>query len=300
MLTHAEDMYIHTSLYLHSLAGNYKHLLPQTRQHTVPWKSDTSTCMQILQYLYHILHVSMWYRLCSTMCAECVQPVQHVHVFVCTYRPLIFAPYICPYTFSSPISSLLPTLLLLSPACPTSLLPYQVCTWEEDTRYNNGISHNKINPNLNPPTNNLRSAHLYSQEIQKKDTPVQSIQKEHPNSRNIWKSYFSRMQQNIPGIWSVYQVTDTESYLYLQQSYWPYNLLTELKISMFWVLSRPYNQGTYGSCTGMTLRPLTVWLVQCSTNSVPIWTALFSPVSPLPGQALQNDSIGWHWRQQEF
>ncbi len=50
----------------------------------------------------------------------------------------------------------------------------------------------------------------------------------------------------------------------------------------------------YCRCAGMARRPLTVWLVPCSNNSVPIWTALFSPVGPLPGPAWPNDSVGWH------
>ncbi len=87
---------------------------------------------------------------------------------------------------------------------------------------------------------------------------------------------------------------DTEIYLDLQESYWAYNFVTELEIQAVRVLSRPYNQGTYGSCACMARRPVTVWLVPCSNNSVPIWTALFSPVGPLPGQALLNDRVGWH------
>jgi hypothetical protein len=60
--------------------------------------------------------------------------------------------------------------------------------------------------------------------------------------------------------------------------YRAYNFVTELEIRTIRDLSRPYNQGRYGRCAGMARRPLTVWLVPCSNNSVPIWTALFSPV----------------------
>jgi hypothetical protein len=96
------------------------------------------------------------------------------------------------------------------------------------------------------------------------------------------------------------QVTDTESYRDLQQSYLAYNFVTKLEIRTVKVLSRPYNQGTYGRCAGMTRRPLTVWLVQCSNNSVPIWPALFSPVCPHPGLAWQNDRIAWELQQEFF
>ncbi len=75
-------------------------------------------------------------------------------------------------------------------------------------------------------------------------------------------------------------IIDTESYRDLQESYRAYNFFSELEIRMVRVLSRPYNQGTYGRCAGMARRPLTVWLVPCSNNSLPIWTALFSPVGP--------------------
>jgi hypothetical protein len=60
-------------------------------------------------------------------------------------------------------------------------------------------------------------------------------------------------------------VTDKESYLDLQQSYQAYNKVTKLEIHTVLVLSRPYNQGTYGRGAGMALRPLTVWLVPCGT-----------------------------------
>jgi hypothetical protein len=53
-------------------------------------------------------------------------------------------------------------------------------------------------------------------------------------------------------------VTDTESYRALQQTYEAYNKFTELEIRTVRVVSRPYNQGTYGSCAGMARRPLTV------------------------------------------
>ncbi len=52
-------------------------------------------------------------------------------------------------------------------------------------------------------------------------------------------------------------ITDTESYRDLQQSYRAYNFVTELEIRTVQVLSRPYNQGTYGCCAGMARRPLT-------------------------------------------
>ncbi len=95
-------------------------------------------------------------------------------------------------------------------------------------------------------------------------------------------------------------ITDKESCRDLQQSYGAYNFVTELEIRTVRVLSRPYNQGTYCHCTGMARRPLTVWLVQCSSNSVPVWTALFSPVGPHPGPARSNDRIAWDGRQQDF
>ncbi len=98
---------------------------------------------------------------------------------------------------------------------------------------------------------------------------------------------------------SIYSITDTESYRDLQQSYGAYNFLTELEIRTVLVFSRPYNQGKYCCCAGMARWPLTMWLVQCSNNSVSIWTALFFTVGPLPGPALANDLIGWHWRQQQ-
>ncbi len=53
-------------------------------------------------------------------------------------------------------------------------------------------------------------------------------------------------------------ITDTESYRDLQQSYLAYNFVTEFEIRTVRVLSRPYNQGTYGRCAGMARRPLTV------------------------------------------
>jgi hypothetical protein len=49
----------------------------------------------------------------------------------------------------------------------------------------------------------------------------------------------------------MFTVTDTESYQDLQQSYGAYNFLTKLEIRMLRVLSRPYNQGTYGRGAGM-------------------------------------------------
>ncbi len=53
-------------------------------------------------------------------------------------------------------------------------------------------------------------------------------------------------------------ITDTEKYRDLQQKYRAYNFITELEIRTVRVLSRPYNQGTYGRCAGMARRPLTV------------------------------------------
>jgi hypothetical protein len=54
------------------------------------------------------------------------------------------------------------------------------------------------------------------------------------------------------------KIIDTESYLDLQESYRAYNFVSELEIRAVGVLSRPYNQGTYGRCAGMARRPLTV------------------------------------------
>ena len=54
------------------------------------------------------------------------------------------------------------------------------------------------------------------------------------------------------------RITDTESYRDLQESYGAYNFVTELEIRTVRVLSRPYNQGTYGRCAGMARRLLTV------------------------------------------
>jgi hypothetical protein len=53
-------------------------------------------------------------------------------------------------------------------------------------------------------------------------------------------------------------IIDTESYQDLQENYRAYNFVSELEIRTVWVLSRPYNQGTYGRCAGMARRPLTV------------------------------------------
>ncbi len=63
-------------------------------------------------------------------------------------------------------------------------------------------------------------------------------------------------------------VTDTESYWDLQQSYRAYNLVTELAICMVWVLFRPYNQGTYGRCKERTAAsPLGSFEHQASSSS---------------------------------
>ncbi len=43
-------------------------------------------------------------------------------------------------------------------------------------------------------------------------------------------------------------MNDTEKYRDLQQKYRAYNFITELEIRTVRVLSRPYNQGTYGHC----------------------------------------------------
>ncbi len=53
-------------------------------------------------------------------------------------------------------------------------------------------------------------------------------------------------------------ITDTENYRDLQENYGAYNFITELEIRSVRVLSRPYNQGTYGRCDGVARRPLTV------------------------------------------
>ncbi len=92
----------------------------------------------------------------------------------------------------------------------------------------------------------------------------------------------------------MYVIIDTESYRDLQESYRAYNFVSELEIRAVGVLSWPYNQGTYGRCAGMARRPLTLWLVSCSNNSIPIWTVHFSPVGLCPGPALPNDRVGWH------
>ncbi len=57
---------------------------------------------------------------------------------------------------------------------------------------------------------------------------------------------------------TVQEVINTENYRDLQQNYGAYNFITELEIRTVRVLSRPYNQGTYGRCDGMARRPLTV------------------------------------------
>ncbi len=54
---------------------------------------------------------------------------------------------------------------------------------------------------------------------------------------------------------SIEVVTDTESYLDLQESYREYNFVTELEIRTVRVLSRPYNQGTYGRCAAPNPSP---------------------------------------------
>jgi hypothetical protein len=54
------------------------------------------------------------------------------------------------------------------------------------------------------------------------------------------------------------EITDTESYRDLQQSYRAYKKVTELEIRTVRVVYRPYNQGTYGRSAGMARRPLTV------------------------------------------
>ncbi len=85
----------------------------------------------------------------------------------------------------------------------------------------------------------------------------------------------SLAHENILGSLTCSLITDTESNQDLQQSYQAYNFVTELEIRTVWVLSRPYNQGTYcwpynqgtySRCAGMAWRPLTVWLVPCSNN----------------------------------
>ncbi len=53
-------------------------------------------------------------------------------------------------------------------------------------------------------------------------------------------------------------VSDTESYLDLQQCYQAYKKVIKLEIHTVLVLLRPYNQGTYGRSSGMARRPLTV------------------------------------------
>ncbi len=53
-------------------------------------------------------------------------------------------------------------------------------------------------------------------------------------------------------------VRDTESYRSFQESYRTYNFVSEIEIRTVRVLSRPYNEGTYGRCAGMARRPLTV------------------------------------------
>jgi hypothetical protein len=56
---------------------------------------------------------------------------------------------------------------------------------------------------------------------------------------------------------TIHGITDTESYRDSQQSYRAYNFLTKREIRTVLVLSRPYNQGAYGSGAGMARRPLT-------------------------------------------
>jgi hypothetical protein len=74
----------------------------------------------------------------------------------------------------------------------------------------------------------------------------------------------------LPASTPINLIADTESYPDLQQSYGAYNVLTELEIRTVQVLSRPYNQGTYCRCAGLARMPLTVGLVSCSNNPVPI------------------------------
>ncbi len=68
---------------------------------------------------------------------------------------------------------------------------------------------------------------------------------------------FASQENERPAQWMVV-IIDTESYLDLQQSYRAYNFVSEFEIRAVRVLSRPYNQGTYGRCAGMARRPLTV------------------------------------------
>ncbi len=53
-------------------------------------------------------------------------------------------------------------------------------------------------------------------------------------------------------------IIDTESFRDLQENFRAYNFVSELEFRAVGVLSRSYNQGTYGRCAGMARRPLTV------------------------------------------
>jgi hypothetical protein len=61
-----------------------------------------------------------------------------------------------------------------------------------------------------------------------------------------------------PRTYQVHLIIDTENYRDLQENFRAYNFVSELEIRAVGVLSRPYNQGTYGRCSGMARRPLTV------------------------------------------
>ncbi len=71
---------------------------------------------------------------------------------------------------------------------------------------------------------------------------------------------FTNPRMKIP------EVTDTESYRDLQESYGAYNFVTELEIRTVRVLSRPYNQGTYGRGTEATDRVTGTVQQQFSTD----------------------------------
>ncbi len=62
--------------------------------------------------------------------------------------------------------------------------------------------------------------------------------------------------QAVPA--SLVSIIDTENYRDLQENFRAYNFFPELEIRAVGVMSRAYNQGTYGRCAGMARRSLTV------------------------------------------
>ena len=105
------------------------------------------------------------------------------------------------------------------------------------------------------------------------------------------KLYYSGITFITPWDFKIHSMSPDEPCTYNQNSLLPklpvyyrvWQFISELEIRTLHVLKRTelvlfrsYNQGTYGRGASVARRPLTVWLVPCSNNSVPIWTALFS------------------------